>query len=546
MGLSGDLRNMTRLARGLRSYLRRRLSIHDAREIIRQRFDQREANFLGMVERGIFDVPTSPYLPLLAQAGCQFADVRSMVRTRGVEATLRALRDAGVFVTFEEFKGRRRLVRGGVDVAVTTSDFANPSRQHHYWTESGGSTGAGTRVSTDLAKLADTAPYLMIANDAHGLTGAPKAIWRGLLPAGAAINYLLASAITGDVPSRWFTPIAPRDLTSSRKYPLATYSILALSRLSGARLPWPTRVGLDRADIVARWAASAAAEHGRCHVSTSASMALRACLAAAEAGLDLTGVCFSGGGEPMTPAKARGIEQTGARCRPTYFSTETGPMGMSCGHPTEPNDQHLLEDAVALIQSPHEVASSGRVVDAFNVTCLLPSSTHVMLNVELDDYGVVEQRSCACAFEALGLTTHIRRIRSFRKLTGEGVTLVGSDMERILEDVLPAAFGGSPLDYQLTEEEDADGRTRISLVVSPRVAVADEAAVIDTVMRALAGSGAGADHARASWQLAGTLRVRRAEPAWTDRGKLQPLHLNRSRLVVPEPDHAATGPEHRA
>jgi hypothetical protein len=147
------------------------------------------------------------------------------------------------------------------------------------------------------------------------------------------------------------------------------------------------------------------------------------------------------------------------------------------------------------------------------------------LNVEIDDYGTVEERRCGCPFEDLGFTTHIRDIRSFRKLTGEGITLIGSDMEQILDTVLPERFGGSVGDYQLWEEEDEQGLTRLSLVVSPRVRIDDEAAVIDTVMRTLSTMSSAAEGARAIWAQAGSLRVKRAEPFWTSRGKLMPLHL---------------------
>jgi hypothetical protein len=129
--------------------------------------------------------------------------------------------------------------------------------------------------------------------------------------------------------------------------------------------------------------------------------------------------------------------------------------------------------------------------------------------------------------EACGFTEHLRHIYSFRKLTGEGVTLVGSEMIRILEEVLPARFGGSPLDYQLLEEEDAAGFTRLSLVVSPKVALADEGAVIQVVLAALGQGSVAADAARSIWQQAATLRVKRMEPIWTARGKLMPLHLAR-------------------
>jgi hypothetical protein len=114
---------------------------------------------------------------------------------------------------------------------------------------------------------------------------------------------------------------------------------------------------------------------------------------------------------------------------------------------------------------------------------------------------------------------------SSRKLTGEGVTLVGSEMMRILEEVLPNRFGGSPMDYQLLEEEDEGGFTRLNLLVSPRIEIDDDTVVIEVVLQALGRAGAGGDLARLTWDQAGTLQVRRQEPIWTARGKFMPLHL---------------------
>ena len=100
-------------------------------------------------------------------------------------------------------------------------------------------------------------------------------------------------------------------------------------------------------------------------------------------------------------------------------------------------------------------------------------------------------------------------------------------MLHILEEVLPARFGGSPLDYQLIEEEAENGLTRVSLVISPKVSLPDDATVIHTVLEALGQGSVAADQARVIWGQAGTLRVKRMEPVLTGRGKLLPLHLAR-------------------
>jgi hypothetical protein len=190
-----------------------------------------------------------------------------------------------------------------------------------------------------------------------------------------------------------------------------------------------------------------------------------------------------------------------------------------------------MEYHLAMIQASRQVPGFSIEVPAFCYTSLLASAPKMLLNVESDDYGTVDQRSCGCTWEKLGFRTHIRDIRSFRKLTGEGVTLVGSDMERILDELLPARFGGSPLDYQFAEEEDAGGFTRLTLRVSPSVALPDEAEVVEFVLRALEKAGGGASVAQSLWRKAGTIRLRREQPTMTTRGKMMPLDL-RSRVTA--------------
>src|SRR4030042_3917931 len=102
MVILNDARMYTRFLWGLRGYVRNTISLEEAQATVRQRMAEREANFLRLVERGIFGYARSPYLPLLKMAGCELGDIRNMVRDRGLENTLRALRESGVYITFEE------------------------------------------------------------------------------------------------------------------------------------------------------------------------------------------------------------------------------------------------------------------------------------------------------------------------------------------------------------------------------------------------------------------------------------------------------------
>lgn len=525
MSVLDQLKMYTRFGFGLQPFLSQRISLEEARAMIKKRLAERETNFLRLVERGVFGYSRSPYLPLLKLAGCEFGDILRMVRARGLEETLRALRRAGVYVTFEEFKGREPIVRNGQVIRAHTRDFDNPYLSRYYLAESGGTTGIGTRVPIDLSHLADQVPAIMLAYDAHGVLGVPTAIWRSVLPDNSGISYILRGARFGQVPQRWFTPITSRDLRSSLKYRLATQTILVMGRVFGIPLPWPEQLRLDQASVLAGWIAETLEAHGSCLIRTYVSMALRVCIAARDAGVDLRGATFMGGGEPPTPGKVREITRTGARWIPNYSLAETGRIGVGCVHPADGNDLHFLKDSLALIQCPRQVPGSEDTVDAFYFTTLLSTVPKLMLNVEIDDYGVIESRPCGCPLEAYGFPEHLRHVRSFSKLTGEGMTLVGSDMVRILEEVLPARFGGTPLDYQLLEEEGERGFTQLRLLVSPRIKVADEREVIGAVLEALGQAGDSADLARAIWRQARALSVKRMDPIWTARGKFMPLHV---------------------
>lgn len=529
-------RAFTRFARGLRGFLRRPITLQDAKATLERRLAERDANFLRLVERGIFGHQTSPYRALLRLARCELGDLRALVRSHGLETALRTLRAAGVYVSYEEFKGLTPIVRGGEVIPVQADAFDNPHLRGYYEAESGGTTGAGVRIMTDLEQLDTKAAQLMLADDAHGLLDAPTAIWFGVLP-DVGLNIVLTRARYGRVPERWFTQVMGAALRPSLTNRLATEYILAMGRLAGVPLPRPQPVPLEEALVIARWAVDAVRRRGQCMLRTQVSRALRVAVAARDAGLDLTGVAITGGGEPPTPGKVRQITESGARWIPGYYTTEADAVGLGCTRPVDGNDLHFLRDHLALIQVSRKVPGWEVNVDAFCFTTLLPTAPKLLLNAETDDYGVIEARACGCPLEALGLTEHLRHVRSFRKLTGEGVTLVGTDMLRIVDEVLPSRFGGSPLDYQVLEEEDERHFTRVTLVVSPRIRLPGEGEVIETVLGALRQGNDAADLARAIWEQAGTWRVKRMEPVWTARGKLMPLHLGtRSRPAAADGD----------
>jgi hypothetical protein len=513
---------------GLPSLVRRRMTVDEARAIIAHRLRHRETHFLAGLQRGVFQRPASPYRALLAMAGCTLDDVRTLVSSNGLEGALGQLRRAGVYVSFEEFKGLSPIVRGSTTIHATPADFDNPTTGRYYATTTGGSTGAGRRVLLDLGHLEAQLPGRILVRHVQGVTGVPAASWSDL-PPGGGLKGVLLHAAAGEASTHWYCVRLKGPDRAPLRFRLATNAALSVARAAGASVSWPRHLPFDRAVELARWGQTAARRHGRCTIHASVSRILRIAIAARDASLDLTGVVLRGGGEPPTPAKVAQIEATGATFRSSYTFTEVGTVGSSCLRGTGPNDQHFMQDHVAVIQASRPVPGFSIEVPAFCFTTLLPSAPKLLLNVESDDYGKVDTSPCGCAWEQLGFPLHLRDIRSFRKLTGEGVTLVGSTIEGLLDEALPARFGGTPLDYQLAEEEDADGLTRLILRVSPSVAIADESAVVAFLLDGLQRAGGDAAFARATWRQAGTIRLRRERPTMTARGKLMPLDL-RSRV----------------
>ena len=130
------------------------------------------------------------------------------------------------------------------------------------------------------------------------------------------------------------------------------------------------------------------------------------------------------------------------------------------------DEVHVNQHMLAVISNPRLLLrirhhSSGIADD------LAFRGAPVLLNVENGDYVTLGERDCRCALEKVGLSLHLHQIRSFEKFTSEGMNYFYGDLFEILEKTFPSEFGGGPGDYQLVEEEDGNGQTRLTLVVHP-------------------------------------------------------------------------------
>jgi hypothetical protein len=253
------------------------------------------------------------------------------------------------------------------------------------------------------------------------------------------------------------------------------------------------------------------------------------CRAADEAGVDLKGAQLTLVGEPLTSARLAAIRRTGADAVPIYGSVEAARMGFGCLAAESPDELHVLTDQFALIQAGREGSAAGVPPRGLLVSALRPATPIILLNVSLGDQGDMEERSCGCPLEPLGWTTHLHTVRSYEKLAAGGMTLLDTDVIRVLEEVLPARFGGGPTDYQLVEEEAEGGLPRLLLFVHPAVGPLDPEAVADAFLTAIGGGSEGERLMELQWRQGRLLRVERQPPRTTGTSKVLHLHQERRR-----------------
>jgi hypothetical protein len=147
-----------------------------------------------------------------------------------------------------------------------------------------------------------------------------------------------------------------------------------------------------------------------------------------------------------------------------------------------------------------------------------------VINLESDDYGVLAPRDCGCALGDEGFSLHLHGIRSYEKLTSEGVTFMGSDVITLVEEFLPGRFGGGATDYQLVEYVEARV-PGVGLLISPSVGELDEAEVVKEVISFLRARGNPHAVMADIWSESGTLHVVRRRPYVTAAAKIPVVHV---------------------
>lgn len=511
-----------RMAFGYGSFLRAPLP-SDPRAVLERQLDHRERIFLETARRTIFADPGNPYHQMFRLAGCGYEDLAGAVRRDGLEAALAALRRAGVYLTHDEFKAAQPIVRSGRHIPSTKTSFANPLVGGFFEYRSSGSRSRGTRVRHATEFLAYRAVRAGLIAEEFGLAERAEVALYPTLPAGYGLILNALAARLGRPWAAWFA--AGGSGRANSAYRLLTAAMTLEARLLGVKATFPVYLPPQDFSPVARFLARLRAEGVPAALSAQLSPAVRVAAAARDLRLDIRGTLFLTVGEAITEAKRAVVESTGAEIFPWYGIGEVGPVGHACRQMRSGNCVHLYRDAFAAINWRRPAPLAEAEVDSLLLTTLLPFSPLVLINAEFDDAGIVEPATCECRLRAAGYTERIRDLGSFGKLTGHGMTLVGTKLVELLERALPARLGGAPGDFQLVEEE-GEAHTQITLRVSPRIGVRAPEKVETCFYEELRKLHGGSLSSR-TWRHAGAVRVVIAEPFATASGKVLALHLMR-------------------
>jgi hypothetical protein len=514
-----EARVATRFLRELPGFLRRPLTVGQAAAILRVRLARRDADFLDVLRRAIYEHPPSPYRTLLAWAGCEYGDLVSLVARDGIESALAALLRSGVYLSVDELKGRKPVVRGGRVLWITPDQLRNPGASLHVSARSSGSRGEGTPVVNGLDAIRDRAVNTCLTLAARGGNDWEKGVWA--VP--GSLSLVLRYAAFGAPPTGWFSCVDPLARELHPRYRWSARALRWGGALAGVQLPSQRQAPPHGPQAVLRWMREVR-ERGRTpHLWAFPSAAVRAAEEATASGIDVRGAQLTVTGEPVTAARLASMRAAGLVAVPDYGSAESGGVvAYGCLSPETSDDVHLYHDLHAMVQ-PGPGTPSALPAHAVCLSSLRLTSPLVLLNASMGDQAVLGSRACGCPLERLGWRTHLHGIRSFEKLTVGGVTFLDADVIRVLEEALPSRFGGGPLDFQLIEDT-RPGRPQLRLVAHPRLGPVPDDVIADAFLDAVAAGHGAARVAGTLWREMGVLKVERRTPLATVGGKILHVH----------------------
>jgi hypothetical protein len=314
-------------------------------------------------------------------------------------------------------------------------------------------------VRLDFDALAMKAAYDSFILDLVDARQRPFAIWLPVPPSLIGLSNVLRQAKLGRTVERWFSqnPLDPR-AGSVKDYLLTRYTISPCRRY-GLAFPTPKHVPLAEAHVVAEWLAEKRSLGTPALMSAgSASAGVRICIAARDRGLDISGTVFRFTGEPYTEGKALVVAEAGCRANSIYSATELNMIGMGCPTPEQPDEVHVAEDRLAVLQRRRSVGSNGGSVGALLFTTLHPGSPKLTLNVEMDDYAVLTRRDCGCAAEELWFRQHLHTIPRTRSSRAPKRPFSEASCTRSSSRLSPTASAGRRRTTSLSRKSRTDCR----------------------------------------------------------------------------------------
>ncbi len=482
------------------------------------RLRNRDQTFLQIARQSIYSHQRGPYARLLRHAGLKLADLEELVNKEQLEGALKILFENGIFLTVDEFKGRRPVVRGSLSMQVNPDLLRNPNSRFHVPALTSGSRGKATPVLQDLELLkTNSCATLLGRNYAYGKEW-EQGIW--FVPGGIPMGALLANCLNGMDYTRWFSQVDPELPGMHSRYRHSVKVIRWGAALGGHRLPKPEYAPVQDPQPVLDWMQEVLRRGQRPHVVTLVSSGVSLSKLARAQKVDLTGAVLTLGGEPFTRARHKRVSQTGARAIPDYGAMEVGYFGSGCLNPVEIDEIHVQSDRFGLIQAGAAGAAHDLPPKALLFTPLSTNAPFVMINCGTGDMAELSERDCGCPSHRWGWNKHLNSITSYEKMTAGGVALLQSDLSQVLEEVLPAAFGGGPTDYQLVEEEGPGGDPCLRLLVSPIIGQVDTRIVRDTFLQAISRGDEAYKLMSRMVQEADYLKVESAYPRITTGGKV--------------------------
>jgi hypothetical protein len=513
----------------LPGFLRHRVTVEEAEREIQHGLASREESFLDLIRTRVYECHSSPYQKLLRFAGCTYSDLQIHVRRYGIEKTLEQLANEGVYLTADEFKGKKTVIRGQLSFRVSPENFKQTNSFPGFFVQSTGSSNRPMRSFTSLERVLSQAYVMALCFSAHDLFSYVHGVYDAILPGSSGVNQLIYRAKMGISTDRWFARKIPANSWLEGQYfYLTTYLIVLMGKLFGPGFPRPEFLDIQDLQHIVRWIEENRRKGKACAIRTAASNATRIAQMAWKMGVSLEGSKCLVGGEPYTEAKAKTLERVGLSCIPRYSFNGGGNIGNGCANPVYRDEVHLNGHMMAAIRHPTSLNKDAPAIHPLLFTALHPFGHLLLLNMANGDYATLETRDCGCPLQKIGLTTHLHHIRSYEKFTSEGMNYFYGDLFEFIETTLPAEFGGGPGDYQLVEEEDGNAQTRLTLLVHPEVGEFDEGKALARLREAFSNGSRGNRFMTGVWENAGTFRVKRQVPHASARGKILPLHISQT------------------